>query len=158
MSSELPNIRYSDFFLLPSNEVDRDMSHHFVRIIEHGFHMCVESVASDLDVSRTAARILLHLIHAPPSSLSRLKRVLPFSENTLALTIDRLLNRGLVEKFPAPLDGRMLLIQATDACRDAVQLHDLLARAMGVELGGHDVALARKFLGSLTRTLQRAGS
>ncbi|MGA1813736.1 MarR family transcriptional regulator [Frondihabitans sp. 4ASC-45] len=129
-----------------------------MRIIELGFHVCIESVASDLEVSRTAARILLHLIHAPPSTLSHLRRVLPFSENTLALTIDRLLSRGLVEKFPAPLDGRMLLIQATDSCRDAVQLHDLLARALEVELGGHDVALARKFLGSLTRTLHRAGS
>ena len=82
----------------------------------------------------------------------QLAELCQLDKTTMVVTVDKLEQRGLVERRPAPNDRRARLIAVTDAGRDLAQSGDDLVQGIFADvLGSLDAAERDVFTAALTR-------
>ncbi|MCF8565565.1 MarR family transcriptional regulator [Alicyclobacillus tolerans] len=70
-------------------------------------------------VDRSATRLLGQLIESGPMSAAALSEVFQLDPSTVSRQTSALVGRGLVQRVSDPKDGRVSLLEVTDAGRDA---------------------------------------
>lgn len=70
-----------------------------------------------LPIPPSHVKVLFHLCHKGPSSVSDIAKRLIISKPNMTPIIDKLLSDGFVHRYNSPTDRRILMIEITDKAR-----------------------------------------
>ncbi len=85
------------------------------------------SKAAPMPLTQAEAIVLAHLLENQPSTMSHIHRAFGHKRSTLTGIVDRLVERGLVTREPAPGDRRAVVVQLSrKGLSVAGSIHDRL--------------------------------
>src|SRR5512141_3413535 len=116
--------------------------HALIRPLEATSHRLAERVQyeiQDLDLDQAQVHVLSLLRTASPMTVGAVHALFGHRPSTVTAVLDRLEQRGLVERRPNPLDRRSTIIELTSAGSDAAaridrvvaEIEDQLAPVVG---------------------------
>ena len=131
-----------------------------VPALEHATHalaLWVERTFQRQRLTQAEAHVLAYLARHSPCSINDLHHSFGHKRSTLTSLLDRLEGRGLVQRAAHPSDRRLVMVQLTDAGRQAgvevsEALHDLEGRVLA-RTGSGDTAAFLRVLQALEEEL-----
>jgi DNA-binding MarR family transcriptional regulator len=106
------------------NELDRRIAIYLIQRISKAIHQGSESIAAQCGIHVSDFYIILLLHRAQPDCIapaSELQRALTLTSGGMTRRLDRLEERGLLERIPDPADRRAWLIRLTKAGKALAQ-------------------------------------
>jgi DNA-binding MarR family transcriptional regulator len=105
--------------------------------------MYVEEACSEVGLSATEGHVLSYLRSYSPAPVSEFHRVFGLKRSTLTGVLDRLEQRGLLEREPSTRDRRAIMVRLTERGRghaDRVQqVLEALEAAISARVGSADL-------------------
>lgn len=99
------------------NELDRRIAIYLIQRISNAIHQHSENVAAQFKIHVSDFYVILLLHRAQPDCVApsgELQKALALTSGGMTRRLDRLQERGLLERIPDPKDRRAWLVQLTD--------------------------------------------
>jgi DNA-binding MarR family transcriptional regulator len=143
--------------------VDEGQDHHDIADAMSAFAVLrgensrlLNALASSLRIAATDFRALFHIASVDQVTPKQISEHLGLTTGAMTALVDRIEGAGLAARVPNPNDRRSLLVELTDAGRDAVdQGGGIYSRAFGAAIPAQDVGAVTRAFAELARQLGR---